>query len=144
MRGWHVCRQGRARQDKSGFREIVACLTISTCCIVGKGEFGSDSSQLVTNLYRGANRASVRPILGFRPYRRLPVNCQLVNRLISVNDSFRHVGTIRLTLAPHPLEILSHLHGNQYPTCTRRLSLIMPNKIVLRAAITTFATPDAA
>jgi hypothetical protein len=46
---------------------------------------------------------------------RLPVNYQLVNRLISVNYSFRHVGTIRLTLAPHPLEILSHLHGISTP-----------------------------
>jgi hypothetical protein len=41
---------------------------------------------------------------------RLPINYQLVNRLISVNYSFRHVKTIRLTLAPHPLEILFHLH----------------------------------
>jgi hypothetical protein len=43
------------------------------------------------------------------------VSYQLVNRLISVNYSFRHVGTIRLTLAPHPLEILSHLHGISTP-----------------------------
>ena len=46
---------------------------------------------------------------------RLPVNYQSVNTLISVNYSFRHVGTIRLTLAPHPLEILSHLHGISTP-----------------------------
>jgi hypothetical protein len=46
----------------------------------------------------------------FRSSDRLPVNYQLVNRLISVNYSFRHVKTIRLTLAPHPLEILFHLH----------------------------------
>jgi hypothetical protein len=51
----------------------------------------------------------------FRAYHRPPVNYQLVNRLISVNYSFRHVGTIRLTLAPHPLEILSHLHGISTP-----------------------------
>jgi hypothetical protein len=43
------------------------------------------------------------------------LNYQLVNRLISVNYSFRHVGTIRLTLAPHPLEILSHEHGISTP-----------------------------
>ena len=53
----------------------------------------------------------MRPLFGYILSHRLPVNYQLVNRLISVNYSFRHVGTIRLTLAPHPLEILSHLHG---------------------------------
>jgi hypothetical protein len=51
----------------------------------------------------------------FRTGHRLPVNYQLVNRLISVNYSFRHVVTIRLTLAPHRLEILSHLHGISTP-----------------------------
>jgi hypothetical protein len=53
----------------------------------------------------------MRPLFGYILSHRLPVNYQLVNRLISVNYSFRHVGTIRLTPAPHPLEILSHLHG---------------------------------
>jgi hypothetical protein len=48
---------------------------------------------------------------------RLTAGFELVNRLISVNYSFRHVGTIRLTLAPHPLEILFHLHGISI-TCT--------------------------
>jgi len=128
MRGWHVCRHGRARQDKSGFREIVVCLTISTCCIVGKGEFGSDSSQLVTNLYRGANRASVRPILGFRPYRRLPVNrlpvnYQLVDRLIRQqadqpqrfisacgDDSFDACPTSPGNLVSLTRKSVSHLH----------------------------------
>jgi hypothetical protein len=54
-----------------------------------------------------------RGFLGDVPFSlddRLPVSYQLVNRLISVNYSFRHMGTIRLTLAPNPLEILSHLH----------------------------------
>jgi hypothetical protein len=55
---------------------------------------------------------------GLLAVNRLPVSCQSVNRLISVNYSFRHVGTIRLTLAPHPPGNLVSLARNQYPTCT--------------------------
>jgi hypothetical protein len=51
----------------------------------------------------------------FRANHRPSVNYQLVNRLIGVNYSFGHVGTIRLTLAPHPLELLFHLHGISTP-----------------------------
>jgi hypothetical protein len=54
-------------------------------------------------------------VFEFLTNHRQTVNYQLVNRLISVNYSFRHVGTIRLTLAPHPLETLSHLHGISTP-----------------------------
>jgi hypothetical protein len=77
------------------------------------------------------------------PSDRLPVNYELVNRLISVNDSFRHVGAIRLTLAPHPwkscltcTESVPHLH--------LKTQSDYANKIVSKAEITTFATPYAA
>jgi hypothetical protein len=49
----------------------------------------------------------------------LPFSCQLVNRLICVNYSFRHVGTIRLTLAPHPL-------GLYFDTTTKPRTIVRP------------------
>jgi hypothetical protein len=67
----------------------------------------------------------------FRASDRPSVNYQLVNRLISVNYSFGHVGTIRLTRAPHPLELLSHMHGIS--------TLLAPEDSVCLAAFVTGA-----
>jgi hypothetical protein len=64
------------------------------------GSFRSTASDLTADLNRR-----------FRSYDRLPVSNQLVSRLISVNYSFRHVGDDSYDACPHPLEILSHLHG---------------------------------
>ena len=66
-------------------------------------------------LRRGTHRSRTTQNFEFWACHRLPVNYQVVNRLISVLYSFRHVGTIRLTLAPNPLETLSHLHGISTP-----------------------------